>query len=70
MSTLAQEKRRRRAHDAAADNQDIAFLRSHKGSSMIVIDKGLTGAWPRCRPTCCTLTPAAAAITSAPAWEQ
>src|SRR5471030_99145 len=70
LPATTQEKRCRRAHQAAADNHHIGFLNGHGETSSVSIERGLTGAWPRWRPTCCTLTPAAAAITSAPAWEQ
>lgn len=44
LTTLAQEKRRGSAHQAAPDNQYIGLLRDHDDTSSVSIERGLTGA--------------------------
>ncbi len=67
---LAQKEGGGGTHEAATDDDDICFMHAHSFSSRTAIASGLIGACPRKRPTCSTGTPAACAMTSAPACPQ
>ena len=68
-ATLRKKEGGRGAHQAAADDHHIGASRAHAAGS-VASGSGLTGAWPRSRPTSASGTPSAAARISAPARPQ